>query len=247
MADISKLPLAINMVGPMVFHANLKKNPNVLEVWLPDLSAPPFPHEAGIITGLDSKKLDSGSHQLDGPTAAKPNETPSSNWPDIYCPQVNPKYPTKIYNVNTENITPTKYIYIQLPIPRQIVSLAPVLCQITYDGETEDCACCATGVRLLYGAANHPTFDGSDLPIDVGDQDQQVEVSIIHHPVVHDTKSDHPEATSDWSEMGKMLGIDWDIDFNQCDEMNTAGMGTRHKVKVAVGAVNDCVVPLAMY
>lgn len=237
----------------MVFHANYDKNPGVLEVWLPDLSAPPFPHEVGIVTGLDSKKLDLGnSYSLSGPTASKPGEPASNDPAEIYCPKVSGK-DSEIYNLknflSSSNVKPTtKCIYMSLPIPRQIVGLTPVLCQIEYDGKSNGkCMHRATGVRLLYGTANKPTLNGTDLPIDVGSQDQQVEISIIHHPIKHDECLDHPEARSDWGKMGEMLGIkNLGIKFD-CGDANLAKTEAGHGMKLYVGAVNDCVSPLGMF
>lgn len=54
----ANLSLAINLIGPML----LQQNGNMLEVWLPDLSAPPFPHEVGIATNIDSIKLNPGEY-----------------------------------------------------------------------------------------------------------------------------------------------------------------------------------------
>src|SRR5579859_8086278 len=117
----SNLPLAINLVGPMVFQ----QSDNWLRVWLPDLSSTKYKHQAGIATGVNSISLDPGDYSLDGPT-------PSRGWPEPYCPIMGDQV-SEIYELDGEPPNDgQEYIRIRLPRPLLMVGLFPEQCKMSY-------------------------------------------------------------------------------------------------------------------
>jgi hypothetical protein len=227
MSNGANLPLAINLVGPML----LQQNGNMLEVWLPNLSTSSFPHEVGVATNIDSIKLNPGEYSLTG-------QTPSSAQPFPYYLPAS----SELLSLNKKT-PPTKYIHISLSAPKLIVGLSPEPCFMIYNGVSESSPTLrATGARLLYEETGIPVLQGTDssgtnvrwqLPIDVSAQEHQVEVSINHHPVTHDTCPTHPEAKSDFKQMAMMVGI-----------MNVA-VDFPPSPPFFVGPAHDCITPIA--
>jgi hypothetical protein len=230
MSNGANLPLAINLVGPML----LQQNGNMLEVWLPNLSASSFPHEVGVATNIDSIKLNSGEYSLMG-------QTPSPVQPFPYYLPAS----SELLSLNKKT-PPNKYIHISLSAPKLIVGLSPEPCFMIYNGASENKPTLrVTGARLLYEETGIPLLQGTEssgrtvqwqLPIDVPAQEHQVEVSINHHPIKHDTDPTHPEAKSDFNLMAMMVGItNVAVDFPPPPAARVLDVGPAH----------DCITPIA--
>lgn len=245
--SMADLPLAINLIGPLA----IKKNGNLLDVWLPILSKK-YPHQAAVGTDVDSHELKGTSeYSIGDPNPpCHPNPSGHHNPPKSH-PSVPYEAAPKIYP------PPSYFIHITLPRPKWIVGLSPVSCTV-YDNATPpppfDYK--PIGFRLLYEKAGAPILtpsNGTDTPytlnFDPAPDEQQLEMFIAYSPY-NFSDYNHPEAKDDFKKLTGMFGLKLDIDF-EFPFMTQIKKGKHKKQSPAVkvpprilnGPAKDCKAP----
>lgn len=224
----SELPLAINLIGPMAFQ----QNGDYLEIWMPNLDNPKYPHQAGIETDRDSFILgDESEYWFSDPNPKQYSGGTLAYNPSPSIPYVIEAYPSKPY-----------YIHLKLPRPKWIVGLDPVSCKIQYGAQGDQkFHTRPVGFRLLYEKAGTPAVisrKGSHpVSFDPAPDEKQIEMSIKYYPYNYETYG-HAEAADDFAKIGAMLGVVLKVEYEFPFQLRADD-----NPHIDNGPVNDCKAP----
>jgi hypothetical protein len=231
--DTSKMPLSLDLMGPLAFTIGDR----FVEVWMPVLDPAQVSgtkkHKAGIATSVTSGLLEKDDYEISGP----------SSYPGK--PTIYGTAGCKIYGGNPKNYDAKKqrYIYLKLPVPRTIVGLSPVSCEVYPSNTNPTGNYCnfAVGLRFLYDMAGavvlNPASDSIPIPIpfDPAPGETSVEMAIRYFPIDYND-SGNQDAMNSFHEVSKLFGLDLQLKFEHELMMKV----NRNITNMLGGPMQDC-------
>jgi hypothetical protein len=234
--DITTMPLAVDLVGPMAF----RKNQKVVDVWMPKLDQSGKKHEAGIGTSVTSIILPMGDYVITGPAPSASNAVP---YPISNC---------KVYEDKPNDYSAAdRYIHLTLPAPDWIVALDPVSAKIypTNAKRPSSYSHYAVGLRFLYKQAGTPNLSpGGNIPFDPAPGETQLTLSIAYAPYDYND-SGHSEAKFAFNQLSKLFpNLDLQVDFETADMDKAPAKKDKENVEWLQygGPLHNCKAPIIL-